>query len=85
MPEFTAEQKEWAKAVLAGEHNGPLPGQSAGGEGLHGTPAFLQLQAKVIQGELRVDDHHNDWVVARQDLTAAEQADLRKLLGWDDA
>jgi hypothetical protein len=75
------DQIEWARNVL----NNPSALEASLGSyvGEHSTHLLDQLKAKVILGEFRQDSQQNDWVVARANLTASDQAELRKLLEED--
>jgi hypothetical protein len=93
MAKFTKKQRAEAEQTLGGKHD-PTPHvqawSPAGPWVEHGSPQenssalFQQLRAKVIDGSFRVDEAQNDWQVAKTNLTADEQAELKALLGWDD-
>lgn len=83
MPKFTKKQIKEASDFLA---NPPETAADLGAyTANHSNVLFETLRAKVITGAFRVDDHHNDWNIARTNLTAEHQAELRKLLGWEEA
>jgi hypothetical protein len=77
---FSQKQREQAAEFL----RNPQDVKSEHGPDAHSEHLFQQLRAKVILGEFRVDKSQDDWNLARSNLTATHQTELRKLLGWED-
>lgn len=84
MPRFSKAEKEWAQQVLApkNEHSPHVQAYSPSAtwvESTYGSSHLLdQLKARVIVGETL---SQADLLAAKSQLTAAEQAELRKFLG----